>query len=119
MALLDSIGDEFAEHNVPLHLLLGLISLARRMDPHLPAPPAAEPAPPAPSEAPPPAPEAAGADPLVHLALGLISLRRTLLADLEPLRAAHAQACRERGAAGPEAPEPGAPAALRARDLLR
>ncbi len=119
MTLLDSVRDEFAEHNVPLHLLLGLLSLARRMDAHLPSSPAGPPAPLMAREAPPPEPDAAGADPLLHLLLGLISLRRTLLSELEPLRAAHEQARRDREAPGLGSPAPGAPASLHARDLLR
>ncbi|KYF93626.1 hypothetical protein BE20_08800, partial [Sorangium cellulosum] len=38
MALLDSVRDASAEGNVPLHLLLGLVSFTRRLDRLLGAP---------------------------------------------------------------------------------
>lgn len=119
MALVDSLREGYVEHNVPLHLLLGLISLARRMDAHLPPSPEGAPAAHAAGEAPPlaqPVPETPGGDPLLHVLLGLISLRRTLLSELEPLREAHEAA---QARPGPEAPGPDAQVALPARDLLR
>lgn len=96
MALLDSLRDASADRNVPLHLLLGLVSLARRLDPLLGAPGSPGPPEPPPSA---PAPDARG-DALIYLLLGVISLRRTLLAELDPLREARpAEAQREdRGA---------------------
>lgn len=105
MPLLDSVRDEFAEHNVPLHLLLGLISFARRMDAHLPGSPGE--GPPAP-QAPPAAAEAPRGDPFLHLLLGLVSLRRTLLSELEPLREAHEVARARRGGEAPGGEAPGA-----------
>lgn len=101
MALIDSVREGYAEHNVPLHLLLGLISLSRRMDVYLPPPPAGAP----------PVSEAPGGDPVLHALLGLISLRRTLLSAVEPIRQAH-EAAQAR-------PGPLAPAPPPARDLLR
>jgi hypothetical protein len=109
--VLDSVRDEFADGNVPLHLVLGLISLARRLDASLPAPPEVRaevdaapspPAPPAPSEA------------FLYLVLGLVSLRRTLARELDPIRAAH-----EARRAGSSASRPSPAPNLRLRDLLR
>jgi hypothetical protein len=104
MALFDSVRDGFADRNAPLHLLLGVISLARRLDAFLPAPSAPPPAPPAPAPA---------GDPFLYLVLGVISLRRTLEGELAKVRAAH------RGAPPAEAPEAAAKAAPLIRDLLR
>ncbi|WP_437801023.1 hypothetical protein [Sorangium sp. So ce693] len=155
MPLLDSVRDEFANRNVLLHLLLGAISVGRRLDaflpgtPPTPEPPADAPEPPAdapelpadapelPADAPEPptdAPEARGLPPsdgaqrvtsardrrgagdqLLYLVLGAISLRRALMAEIEPLRAAHAEAAR-RDAAGAQEP---AVQAAKLRDLLR
>jgi hypothetical protein len=85
MALLDSIREGFADRNAPLYALLGLISLARRLDAFLPPSADATKTPPPP----PPPTRSPGDDPLLYLLLGMISLRRTLLSELEPLRAAH------------------------------
>lgn len=170
MPLLDSVRDEFANRNVLLHLLLGAISVGRRLDAFLPgtppppeppadareapadareapadareAPADSSPEPPAdareaPTDAPEPpadAPEARGLPPsdgaqrvtsardrrgagdqLLYLVLGAISLRRALMAEIEPLRAAHAEAAR-RDAAGAQEP---AVQAAKLRDLLR
>jgi hypothetical protein len=100
VAILDSVGDEFVDRNEPLHLVLGLISLGRRLDAHLPDAPGAEPEAPA---GPPSATETPGGDPLLHLLLGLVSLRRTLLSELAPLRIAQ-EAPGEAQGAGPAAP---------------
>jgi hypothetical protein len=105
MPLLDSTRDEFTERNVPLHLLLGLMSLARRLDGLLARRrPAVEDAR---LGYPGPPPQ----HPLVYLILGLVSVRRTLLAELDPLLAAHRQ--RDRDTPAPRSPPPPL------RDLLR
>jgi hypothetical protein len=114
MSLLDEHGRDFVDRNPLTPLLLGMISLLRRLDRVLPEAPgvasdmtapevtAAEvaPAPPSPPE-----------DRLLLMVLGLISVRRTLLGALAPLRAA------SDGASSPTAPsEREVPAP---RDLLR
>lgn len=135
MPLLDSVRDEFADRNVLLHLLLGAVSLGRRLDVFLPPRPSsgAEGEPKSHEEADrsagvpldaPPATGSGGAssaeprapdDPLLYLVLGLISLRRTIMVELDPIRAEHAGA---RGA-GPRADKASSAAELRLRDLLR
>jgi hypothetical protein len=82
MALLEELRGEFAEHDTFLHLLLGLIALAHRLDPLLPEVPG-----PPPREPPSPAPDE-DEQRAVLLLLGLVSLRRTLRGALEPLRPA-------------------------------
>ncbi|WP_437317530.1 hypothetical protein [Sorangium sp. So ce385] len=201
MALLDSVRDASAEGNAPLHLLLGLVSLARRLDRLLGAPaaatqpglgatpatqpglaatqpgsrapglgaPAAQPGsgapglgapPPQPGSGAPPAPatqpgSVAGApglgagapapqpgsveppptgaaaspggaatdarsDALIYLLLGAISVRRTLLAELDPLREVRREQARREEARREDrgAPEP-ATAGRGLRSLLR
>jgi|HubBroStandDraft_6_1064221.scaffolds.fasta_scaffold889275_1 hypothetical protein len=95
MPLLDSTRDEFTERNVPLHLLLGLVSLGRRLDGLL-------------ARRRPEVQDEGREHPLVYLILGLLSVRRTLLAELGPLLAAH----RPRVPSPPQPPPP-------LRDLLR
>ncbi|HEX8821060.1 MAG TPA: hypothetical protein VF794_14120 [Archangium sp.] len=82
MALLEGLRGDFDEHDAFLHLLLGLVSLSRRFEPLLPPPADGAPVPPA--EAP-----HEGDERLVSLLLGLVSVRRTVMGTLEPLRAAH------------------------------
>ncbi|WP_437724898.1 hypothetical protein [Sorangium sp. So ce861] len=151
MALLDSLRDASAEGNVPLHLLLGMVSFARRLDRLLGAPgaPAATPAatqpgsmagtpatppttPPAtqpgsvepePGSVQPTGAEAspgdaatdARSDALIFLLLGAISVRRTLLAELDPLREARREQARREDHG---APDPAA-AGRGLRSLLR
>jgi hypothetical protein len=128
VALLDSIRDEFTDRNVPMHLLLGMLSLTRRLDAVLgprdapmdrrePSPRDdasclhvdAEPMGKMQGETPP------RGDAFLHLLLGLISLRRTLRDELDPIRAAPRGAAlqHERGTPGPVPPAQGL------RDLLR
>ncbi|HEX8440878.1 hypothetical protein [Archangium sp.] len=105
MALLEELRADFADHDTVLHLLLGLLSVSRRLEPLLPeAPPGV------PAQAPGALAEAD--ERRVLLLLGLVSVRRTLMNTLEPLRAA---------AGAPERTEaPTAPAALPSlRELLR
>ncbi|WP_309896641.1 hypothetical protein [Archangium sp.] len=105
MALLEELRAGFSDHDTVLHLLLGLVSLSRRLEPLLPEPP-----PGAPAQAPTPLAEAD--ERRVLLLLGLVSVRRTLMNTLEPLRAA------ADAPATTEAPEPAAePPSL--RELLR
>ncbi|WP_437813864.1 hypothetical protein [Sorangium sp. So ce1078] len=145
MALLDSLRDASTEGNVPLHLLLGLVSLARRLDPLVGAPGSPEPpcAPGSPeppcapgsleppcapgSPEPPPSAAAPGGaapgaaatgargDALIYLLLGVISLRRTLLAELAPLREARPAEAQppSRGAPDPAAARRGLRSLLR------
>ncbi|MDC0683645.1 hypothetical protein [Sorangium atrum] len=127
MPLLDSVRDEFANRNALLHLLLGAISMGRRLDALLPGAPAmSEPSAGAPEKRRLPPPDGAphgtsagdprgASDQLLYLVLGAISLRRALMAELEPLHAAHAAAVRQ-GAAGAQDP---AGQAATLRDLLR
>jgi len=110
--LLDSVRAEFADRNAPLHLLLGALSLARRLDRLLPE------APLDPPKAPQSARSEPGDHPLVYIALGLISLRKTLLSQLEPVRAAHAEA-NPPGEAPADAADAADAQAPRIRDLLR
>ncbi|WP_437610056.1 hypothetical protein WMF20_01525 [Sorangium sp. So ce834] len=186
MALLDSVRDASAEGNVPLHLLLGLVSFARRLDrllgaPGAPAPqpgsvagapapqpgsvagtPAPQPGSVAGAPAPPPAPQpgsvvgtpapqpgsvepgsvepppramepptGAAASPegaatdarshaLIYLLLGAISVRRTLFAELVPLREARREQVRREGARREDRGAPDPAAAVRGlRSLLR
>ncbi|WP_129572676.1 MULTISPECIES: hypothetical protein [Sorangium] len=197
MALLDSVRDASAEGNVPLHLLLGLVSFARRLDrllgaPGTPAPqpgsvagtpapqpgsvagapapqpgsvagtPAPQPGSVAGAPAPPPAPQpgsvvgtpapqpgsvepgsveppprameprtGAAASPegaatdarshaLIYLLLGAISVRRTLFAELVPLREARREQVRREGARREDRGAPDPAAAVRGlRSLLR
>jgi hypothetical protein len=104
VALLDSARDAFSDRDAPLHLLLGLISFARRLD-GLAAPEARQPRQEGHEGDGPPT------DASIHLVLGLLSFRKTLLASLGPIRAAHLR----RAQAGAESAEP--PTAL--PDLLR
>jgi len=105
MARLEELRAGFADHDTVLHLLLGLVSLSRRLEPLLPPPPSG-----APAEAPTPLAEADERG--VLLLLGLVSGRRTLLNTLEPLRAAAEAPSRT------EAPEPAA-VLPSLRELLR
>ncbi|XXX77465.1 hypothetical protein WMF30_01650 [Sorangium sp. So ce134] len=124
MALLDSLRDASADRNVPLHLLLGLVSLARRLDPLLDAPDAPEPPPgtaASPGAASPGGTAAdARGDALIYLLLGAISVRRTLLAELAPLRDARREEARRAEARREDrrAPDPAA-AGRGLRSLLR
>lgn len=79
MALLEELRGEFTEHDVFLHLLLGLVSASRRLEQVLPREPLGVPA-----ETSPQASETE--ERRVLLLLGLLSVRRTLLGTLEPLR---------------------------------
>jgi hypothetical protein len=93
VALLDSARAAFSDRDAPLHLLLGLISLARRLD-GLPTTRGA-------------AREGHGEDgprdePSIHLVLGLLSFRKALLASLGPIHAAHLRRARDEGAQGVE-----------------
>ena len=95
MALLDSARAAFSDRDAPLHLLLGLISLARRLD-GLPPPRGA-------------ALEGHGEDgprddASIDLVLGLLSFRKALLAALGPIRAAHLRRARDEGVEGVEPP---------------
>jgi hypothetical protein len=114
--LLDSVRDEFADRNVALHVVLGAISLAQRLDalvPKRPAPHASnEPEEPAASK---PRMAREPGDPLLDFVLGLIALRRALMAELEPIRAAHASAEQPR----PAGPRKNDAPPLRLRELLR
>ncbi len=105
MALLEELRTDFSDHDTVLHLLLGLVSLSRRMDRLLPAGPPVE----APCAPPVPLPEEE--ERRVLLLLGLVSLRRTVMGTLEPLRAAVAPSPPE--SSGPDAGLPGP------RELLR
>jgi len=105
MARLEELRAEFSDHDPVLHLLLGLVSLSRRLEPLLPAPPSG-----APAQAPSPLAEAD--ERRVLLLLGLVSVRRTLMNTLEPLRAGAEASART------EAPEPAA-ALPSLRELLR
>lgn len=114
MALLDSVQEAFADRNVPLHLLLGMISIGRRLDRYLPDRPERQ-SPPRPERGDEPRPAAARAprrpepgEQLLYSILGVISIRRVLMAELEAVRAG-------RAAPGP----PPAPPVLRGRRLLR
>jgi hypothetical protein len=100
MPRLDSTRDAFADRNVPLALLLGLVSLAHRLGGVATAR----------RSSPPPGPDARE-HPLLYLVLGLVSLRRTLLAELEPLR--EAREVRDHSVPARRPPEPPL------RDLLR
>jgi hypothetical protein len=79
MALLDSSRDEFADRNVLLHLVLGLVSYARRVGALVPLP--------APVEAPPEGAGSAPPDAALSFLLGVIAVRATLMRELDPLRA--------------------------------
>ncbi|PTL79663.1 hypothetical protein [Vitiosangium sp. GDMCC 1.1324] len=79
MALLEELRGDFDEHDAFLHLLLGLVSLSERFERLLPS---SRSIPGEGSAAP------AGEDErLVLLLLGLISVHRSLVGALEPLRA--------------------------------
>ena len=80
MALLEGMRGDFDEHDAFLHLLLGLVSLSHRFERLLPPPPEDPPVPPA--QAPREEEER-----LVLLLLGLVSVRRTVMGTLAPLRA--------------------------------
>lgn len=103
MALLEELRAEFSDHDTVLHLLLGLVSLSRRLEQVLPEPPVEAPAAP-----PAPTPEE---ERRVLLLLGLVSVRRTVMGTLEPLRAASAAVPPE-----PSGPVEGLPGP---RELLR
>jgi hypothetical protein len=103
MALLEEMRGGFAEHDVFLHLLLGLLSVSRRLERVLPREPVRGPEEPAPGLT-------QEEERRVLLLLGLVSVRRTLLGTLEPLRPS--------GPPGGEACEPRAPLPS-PRELLR
>jgi hypothetical protein len=94
MALLEELRGDFTEHDVFLHLLLGLVSVSRRLERVLPPEPTRVP------QAATPAPLTEEEERRVMLLLGLVSARRTLLGTLEPLRAA------SRASTSPGASEP-------------
>lgn len=91
MGLVEGLREEFADHDVFLDLMLGLVSVVRRSERWLP-------------EAPPAAPPEAErglegeAEQRVMLLLGWISMRQTLMKSLEPVHASHVRA------GSPEAP---------------
>ncbi|MFE8596123.1 hypothetical protein [Archangium violaceum] len=105
MVSLEELRADFADHDTVLHLLLGLVSWSRRLECLLPEPPHA-----APTEAPTPLAEAD--ERRVLVLLGLVSLRRTVMNTLEPLKAA-AEAPARTEAPAPEASLPSL------RELLR
>ena len=105
MALLEEVRGGFTEHDVFLHLLLGLVSLSRRLEPVLPREPAH-----LPRGACPPLTEEE--ERRVLVLLGLLSVRRTLLGTLEPLRNTGRAGSRE-GVSEPRAEPPSL------RELLR
>lgn len=79
MASLDEVREDYCDENLPVFLLLGLVSALRRLEPLLPPP-----------GTPPPCPEpAAGGPPgkerLVYLALGLVAFRGHLLSAIAPV----------------------------------
>ncbi|QSQ23448.1 hypothetical protein JY651_00215 [Pyxidicoccus parkwayensis] len=81
MASLDDIREDYCDENLPVLLLLGLVSGLRRLDALLPAPGPV-------SEGPAPAREGpSGGERLPYLVLGLIALRERLLSALVPIRA--------------------------------
>jgi len=81
MSIVESLQEEFAEHDVFLHLLLGLVSVARRSEQVVP------PTPPAPRVEPSSVLDTEE-ERRVMLLLGVLSVRRSLLGTVEPLRAA-------------------------------
>jgi hypothetical protein len=105
MALLEGLRGGFDEHDAFLHLLLGLVSLSRRLERLLPPPPEGAPA--RSAEAPQEEDER-----VVLLLLGLLSVRRTVMGTLKPLRATHTPPAR--GDASEERAEAPSP-----RELLR
>jgi hypothetical protein len=76
MALVEGLRGEFADHDVYLHLLLGLVSASRRLERLLPDVPPSPPAEPQ-------AALSADEEGRVLALLGLISVRRTLMGMLE------------------------------------
>lgn len=104
MALLEPRAG-FSDHDTVLHLLLGLVSVSRRLERLLPA------GPPADAPGAPPATPSEEEERRVLLLLGLVSVRRTVMGTLEPLRASSA----------PIQPEPSEPGAglPGPRELLR
>jgi len=105
MALLEEPRAEFSEHDTVLHLLLGLVSVSRRLERLLPAPPSQ-----VPGEPPVMLPSADERQ--VLLLLGVVSLRRTLMSALTPLRDSAE-------AAGQPSPPDAAPEGFSPRELLR
>lgn len=108
MSLLDEHDRDFVDRNPLTPLLLGMISLSRRLDRVLPEAPGT-----APVVAPevPPVCSSPSEDRLLLMVLGLISVRRTLLGTLAPLRAASDGAVSTTSSSEREVPAP--------RDLLR
>ena len=105
MALLETLRHDFAEHDVFLHLLLGLVSLSRSHDAALPSPSVG------PVESPPES-DLGPEDRPVLLLLGLLSVRRTLMQGLEAHRVREEPPTRSSPVSSPaESP--------RLRDLLR
>lgn len=103
MALLEEMRGGFAEHDVFLHLLLGLLSVSRRLEPVVPREPVRGPEGTAPGLT-------EEEERRVLLLLGLVSVRRTLLGTLEPLRSS--------GPPGEDTSGPGVPPPS-PRELLR
>ena len=95
MALLDSSRDEFADRNVLLHLVLGLVSYARRVDALVPSS--------APVEARPEGAGSAPPDAALFFLLGMVAVRESLMRELDPLRA---ELDRRRAAADAPGDEP-------------
>jgi hypothetical protein len=106
MASLDDVRDDYADENLPVFLLLGLVSALRRLEPLLP--PEEKPPLDAPGHAHAPAP---GSGRFLYLVLGLIAFRRDLEAHLPP----PCEAAASGGSAGEE-PTAGLPSL---RELLR
>jgi hypothetical protein len=79
MTRLEGMRAEFSNHDAFLQLLLGLVSLSRRFERHLPEAPQGLPVM--------PSALAEEEERKVLLLLGLISVQRTLKARLEPMRA--------------------------------
>ncbi len=102
MASLDDVRDDYADENLPVFLLLGLVSALRRLEPLLP-----------PVEEPPLDAHATepGSGRFLYLVLGLIAFRRALEAHLPP-------PCEAAASGGPAGEEP-APGLPSLRELLR
>ncbi|MCY1020332.1 hypothetical protein [Pyxidicoccus sp. MSG2] len=109
MASLDEVRDDYCDENLPVLLLLGLVSALRRLDPLLP-PPGAPPERPEPEVG-----RDVHEERFLYLVLGLIAFRGHLRSALTPICDAGPRAA-STGAVRAEVPAAPVP---RLRELLR
>lgn len=117
MASQDDARHDYADENLPVFLLLGLVSALRRLEPLLPQVEPLPAAPPPAASTVPPGPPGTGR--LLHLVLGLIAFRQHLRAMLTPLQEPPTVSGLRDPGSGASRPAGEAPRPPSLRELLR